>query len=417
MALVSGLLALADERRLTVLAAHYDHQLRGEESRRDANFVRSWCAARGIPLTMGTGDVAARAAQTGKGIEETARAMRYAFLEETAQTLGAHAIATAHNADDNAETVLLHLIRGTGLDGLAGIPPRRGTIIRPLLSVTRQEIEDWLTARDIPWVTDSSNADPTYTRNRIRRDVMPVLRDLNPQFSQTLAANLRHIREDRSFLEGLAKISLAVEESSDGLSLSARDLTDLPRPVAVRWVKQILTRLDRHQISAVHLDSILDLAATESPSAQITLPQGLLVRRVYDRVVFSVEAHAAPSLTPKALSGPGTHTWGDWVITLEEALCPDHPLQSPYDCWLRLAPFPLILRSRRTGDSLRLPGRSRKTLKKWHIEAKIPRHLRDSLPLLTNGDDQLLTAAGLGPDEAHTAQPGQPALHVRFSNL
>ncbi|MBQ9851996.1 MAG: tRNA lysidine(34) synthetase TilS [Ruminiclostridium sp.] len=417
MALVSGLLALAEERSLTVLAAHYDHQLRGEESRRDADFVRSWCAARGIPLTMGTGDVAARAAQTGKGIEETARAMRYAFLEETAQALGAHAIATAHNADDNAETVLLHLIRGTGLDGLSGIPPRRGTIIRPLLSVTRQEIEDWLTARDIPWVTDSTNADPTYTRNRIRRDVMPVLRDLNPQFSQTLAANLRHIREDRALLDGLARTTQAPMEEPDGLSLAASDLIGLPRPVAVRAIKQVLARLDRHQISAVHLDSILDLAAKESPSAQITLPQGLLVRRVYDRVVFSQGACPAQPLTPRAVHQTGQYSWGDWTITLEEAPCPDHPLQSPYDCWLRPAPFPLLLRSRRTGDSLRLPGRSRKTLKKWHIEAKIPRHLRDGLPLLTDGEDQLLAAAGLGPDEAHTAQPGQPALHVRFSNL
>ena len=415
MALVSGLLAVAKDRDLTVLAAHYDHQLRGAESRRDADFVRTWCASRGIPLTMGTGDVAARAAQTGRGIEETARDMRYAFLTQTAEALGAQAIATAHNADDNAETVLLHLVRGTGLDGLSGIPPRRGIIIRPLLSVTRQEIEAWLTAQGIPWVTDSTNADPAYSRNRLRRDVMPVLRDLNPHFAETLAANLRHIREDRALLDGLARTTQEPTREPDGLSLSANDLTALPRPVAVRSIKQILARLDRHQVSAVHLDSILDLAAKESPSAQITLPQGLMVRRVYDRVVFSVEAHAALPLTPKALAEPGTHTWGDWVITLEEALCPDHPVQSPCECWLRPAPFPLVLRSRRTGDSLRLPGRKQKTVKKWHIEEKIPRHLRDGLPLLTDGEDNVLTAAGLGPDEAHTAQPGDTALHVRFS--
>ena len=336
-------------------------------------------------------------------------------IAERVKEMGAQIIATAHNADDNAETLLLHLVRGTGLDGLTGIPPRRGTIIRPLLSVTRSEIEDWLTARAIPWVTDSSNADPAYARNRIRRDVMPVLRALNPNFSQTLAANLRHIREDRAFLEGLAKISLDVEEEEDGLSLAASDLTALPRPVAVRWVKQTLARLDRHQISAVHLDSILDLAESTNPSARISLPQGLLVRRVYDRLVFARDAHPAPPLTPKALSGPGVYPWGDWTVTLEEVLCPDPPLQGPYDCWLRPVPFPLLLRSRRTGDSLRLPGRAHKTVKKWHIEEKLPRHLRDGLPLLTDGEDRILAAAGLGPQEDRTARAGGPALHVRFS--
>ncbi|MBR5534331.1 MAG: tRNA lysidine(34) synthetase TilS [Ruminiclostridium sp.] len=416
MALLTGLLALAEDRDLTIQAAHYDHQLRGEESRRDADFVQSWCAAQGVPLTVGSGDVAARAAETGQGIEETARAMRYAFLEETADRVGAQAIATAHNADDNAETVLLHLTRGTGLDGLAGIPPRRGKIVRPLLSVTRQEIEVWLSAQDIPWVTDSTNHDPTYSRNRIRRDVIPVLRDLNPQFSQTLAANLRHIREDRAFLENLAKASLDSREEPGGLSLSAADLTGLPRPVAVRWVKQTLARLNRHQISAVHLDGILDLAANPSPSAQITLPQGLLVRRAYDRVIFSQEAHPAPPLTPRAISGLGTHSWGDgWTITLTETLCPESPAQGPYECWLQPAPFPLLLRSRRTGDHLRLTGRAHKTVKKWHIEEKIPRHLRDGLPLLTDGEDQVLAAAGLGPEESRSARPGEPALHVRFS--
>ena len=415
MALLTGLLAAAEDRNLTILAAHYDHQLRGEESRRDADFVADQCTRLGVPLTMGTGNVAEQADETGRGLEETARDMRYAFLEEAAARVGADVIATAHNADDNAETILLHLVRGTGLDGLAGIPPRRGTIVRPLLTVTRQEIEAYLADRDIPWVTDSSNADPAHSRNRIRQDVMPVLRDLNPNFSQTLAANLRHIREDRTFLEGLAKASLDIREEPDGLSLATADLMGLPRPVAVRWVKQTLARLDRHQIAAVHLDSILDLAAKDAPSAQITLPQGLLVRRVYDRVIFSLETQAAPPLTPKAVDGPGTYDWGEWTISLEEAICPDQPTQSSDECWLQPTPFPLLVRSRRTGDSLLLPGRARKTVKKWHIEEKIPRHLRDGLPLLTDGEDALLAAAGLGPEESRTAQPGEDALHVRFS--
>ena len=121
MALLSVLQTLAPERTLMIPAAHFNHQLRGEASQRDEDFVSKWCADHNIPLTIGSGDVAQAAQEQGKGIEETARAMRYGFLTETAQEVGAEKIATAHNADDNAETVLLHLIRGTGLDGLTGM--------------------------------------------------------------------------------------------------------------------------------------------------------------------------------------------------------------------------------------------------------------------------------------------------------
>ena len=222
MALLSVLQTLAPERNLMIHAAHFNHQLRGEESQRDEDFVSKWCADHNIPLTIGSGDVAQAAQEQGKGIEETARAMRYGFLTETAQEVGAEKIATAHNADDNAETVLLHLVRGTGLDGLGGIPPRRGALIRPLLGCTRAEIEAYLAAEGIPHVEDSSNADPTYARNRIRRDVMPVLRDLNPAFAATLAAALPHLRADRAYLDDKAA-ALPLRRDGAGVRLSARE--------------------------------------------------------------------------------------------------------------------------------------------------------------------------------------------------
>ena len=159
MALLSVLQTLAPERNLMIHAAHFNHQLRGEESQRDEDFVSKWWAAQ----------------EQGKGIEETARAMRYGFLTETAQEVGAEKIATAHNADDNAETVLLHLVRGSGLDGLTGIPPVRGILIRPLLGVPRIDIEVYLAQENIPHVEDSSNQDTKFARNRIRQAILPVM--------------------------------------------------------------------------------------------------------------------------------------------------------------------------------------------------------------------------------------------------
>lgn len=416
MALLTCLLTLAKDRDLTVLAAHYNHQLRGEESQRDEAFVTRWCETQAVPLTVGGGDVAARAAQQGKGIEETARAMRYAFLKETAQAVGADCIATAHNADDNAETLLLHLVRGTGLDGLAGIPPKRGPIIRPLLAQTRREIEDYLAAAGVPFREDSSNADPAYARNRIRRDVMPVLRELNPNFSHRLAANLQHIREDRAFLEGLARVAQEPRDEDRGLSLSARELAHLPRPVAVRAVKQTLARLGRHQISAVHLDKILALAENGPPSGQIALPQGLLVRRAYDRVIFTLEPQPAVPFPPVTIPGEGTYDLGPWRMEIRRAVCPADAVQGPFRWFLRpeALAFPLTARPRATGDRLRLPGRAGKTLKKWYIDEKIPRQDRDSLPVLTDSHG-LAAAAGLGPEETRIAAPGEPALHITLT--
>ena len=414
MALLTCLGELAGDQGFTLLAAHYNHQLRGAESQRDEAFVKAWCEAHAVPLTVGRGDVAAEAARQGRGIEETARAMRYAFLEETAKHVGADCIATAHTADDNAETLLLHLVRGTGLDGLAGIPPVRGPFVRPLLETTRQEIEAYLALRAVPWIQDSSNADPAYARNRIRRDVMPVLRALNPAFSRTLAANLRHIRADRAYLEELAEpVSSKAQWQNGSLVLDAAALSSLPRPVAVRAVKQVLARLGRHQIAAVHLDQILDLAG---PSHRLDLPQGLTVWRAYEKLVFSLGQSDAPPLSPVEIPGEGTYRLGDWRMELRSCLCPEHPAQGPYQWYLRreALTFPLVARTRQTGDALRLPGRRQKPLKKWYIDEKIPRLTRDTLPVLAD-DKGLVAAAGLGPDGRRAAAPGTPALSVALT--
>ena len=417
MALLTVLREWASVRSLTVQAAHYNHRLRGAESQRDEAFVRDWCRTLGIPLTVGSGDVAQAAAQTGRGLEETARAMRYAFLEQTARQIGAAAIATAHNADDNAETVLLHLVRGTGLDGLTGIPPRRGRIIRPLLAASRSSIETYLTHQGIPHVEDSSNQDPAFARNRLRRDVLPVLRALNPGFTDTLAANLTHLRADRDFLQDLARpYANAAQPAPGGLRLPLASLTQPPRPVAVRVIRQVLERLDRWQISAVHLDAILALADGTSPSARLPLPHGLTVQRQYDALLFLSQPPQAPArnFTPLSLTGPGLVTLSSgWQAEIRAVFCPDAPDQGPFLCHLAELTFPLTLRPRQPGDHLRLPGRPDKSLKKWYIDQKIPRPLRDLLPVVTDARG-LIAAAGLGPEASRCARPGQSALRLRF---
>ncbi len=408
MALLTLLLELAPLRGLHIHAAHYDHQLRGAESQRDADFVQDWCRRQGVPLHLGRGDVAAVAAQGGRGIEDSARQLRYAFLEETAQSLGEDSlIATAHNAGDNAETVLLHLLRGSGLDGLTGIPPRRGRLCRPLLECSRQALADYLTHRGIPHVEDSSNADVTYRRNLLRREVMPVLETINPGFPRRLAANLHHLRADRDFLDGLGRaLAQQGETTAEGISLPVKALREAPPPVAIRGVKAVLEDLGRWEHSAAHLEAVVDLALGDQPAGQCDLPQGLRVRRQYDRLLFALVQEEAPPPPPALeIPGPGVYHWGDWTLQLTPAICPEGAEGGWY---FRDLAFPLTLRTRRPGDQLKLPRRREKPLKKWYIDEKVPRPCRDSLPVLADAQG-LLAAVGLGPHAPRLAAAGERA--------
>ena len=409
---------LAQERDLHLHAAHFNHQLRGEESQRDETFVTEWCQQRNIPLIIGQGDVAQEAKAQGKGVEETARAMRYGFLTQAAQDLGADKLATAHHADDNAETVLLHLVRGAGLDGLTGIPPVRGILIRPLLAIPQSDIAAYLEQEGIPHVEDSSNFDLTYARNRLRQEVVPVLQELNPAFISTLTANLDHLREDRDLLEGMAQRAIQEARVTEGrVSIPASTLAALDHPIAVRAVKLLLAKVEYYQISSVHLDQILALAASTSPSASHNLPGDLFVWREYDRLVMSPAANMPAAFSLRLITGPGTFPLDNgWTITVEETLCPDPPEQGEYAWHIAQSTvtYPLILRPRQVGDQLRLPGRRTKTLKKWYIDEKIPRQNREMLPVLAD-EAGLLGAAGLGPNYPRLAQPGQPALYIQLT--
>lgn len=382
----------------TLAAAHYDHRLRGDESDRDEAFVRDFVQRRcgpirlvtaggetllpPVPLYVGSGDVAGEARRRGKGIEETARSMRYAFLEETARAIGADVIATAHNADDNAETILLHLIRGSALRGLTGIPPRRGKVVRPLLTTTRKEIEAYLRLYGLPHVEDSTNSDDAYSRNYVRHRVIPAMDAVNPWTAQRMGETARYLREDEAYLTETARAALAplLRREGEDLLLSAGELAALPRPIALRCLRLALEELGGAVPAAGRLEEMLALCRGEDPSAGVDLPGGVTARRIY--ADLQLTRRPPPEPLPLTPLHPGRNTVGEWIVTV------DGPAEG------------LFARSRRTGDALRLPGQRSKSLKKLLIEKKIPRYLRDSLPLVCTGDGPL-AAALLGVNTDH----------------
>lgn len=407
----------AAEDGFTLTAAHFDHRLRGAESQRDAAFVEKLCKEWKVPCVVGTGDVSGEAARRGTGIEETARALRYDFLEETAEKLGADLIATAHNANDNVETMLLHLIRGSGLQGLTGIRPRRGKLIRPFLTTSRAEILAYLKEHQLPHVEDSTNADTAYARNKLRHQVIPLLEELNPALIQRLSDTVGYLRADNDYLtaQAMAAVRGAEPTVTGGLVLPADAIARSPDPIAVRAVGALLGRLGEHQYRAAHLLSVVDLARSGHPSGSVDLPHGLTARRAYGLLVVEPTA-AEGGWTPVPLNVPGETTLPQlgWKLVCRPAQAPPEPPQTPFVCYLDPAALdgPLTVRPRETGDAITLPGRPHKSVKKLLIDAKVPRPDRERLPVVADRRGPVWLG-GFGPDAPRLAAPGTPALELR----
>ena len=427
--LLHALYQLRPRLGFSLAAAHYNHMLRGADADRDAAFVEQFlslcCGPQrladggllpAVPLYSGSGDVAGEAERRGMGLEETAREMRYAFLRQAARRAGADRIATAHTADDNAETVLLHLARGTGLRGLGGIRPSGDGLIRPLLTTTRREILDYLAHHSLPHMEDSSNDSDDYARNRIRHQVIPVLEELYPGFLARTADTASLLRADESCLNRLAEHIAGQATLEEGqLSIPAAPLAQAPDPVATRALRLLLGRVwgGDQDCGSAHLWAMLQLCRGEDPSAQVHLPHGYTARREYQLL------RLVPRLGPIPLEAgpvplPGREIRGPWTVTCAAGPYGGQP-QGPWDFWLdRSAVSALQVRPRRTGDRLTPPGRLGKTVKKWMIEEKVPRFQRDVLPVFESGG-RLVAVAGLGPDRAFLPQAGRPAWHITVS--
>ena len=246
---------------VTVSAAHFNHRLRGAESDRDEAFVRKLCDDWGVPLAAASGDAAARARETGESLEEAARNLRYTFFASLGQ-----AVATAHTADDNLETMLLNFLRGTGLTGLGGIPPKRDFLVRPILCCTRQEVLAYLDAHRLPHVEDSTNAADDCVRNRLRHNVLPLLKAENPALAETALRTAQLLRQDDAFLDCLAETALQTA-SAGTMAWRCDALRAEPDAVRTRAVRAMLQTIHIPKLSHAHIEAVDRLLFTDDPSA------------------------------------------------------------------------------------------------------------------------------------------------------
>ena len=370
VAMLFALYLLRDELGITLEAAHFNHHLRGAESDRDEAFVTDFCGRYCIPLHLGSG----RIVPGKKGLEAAARDARYAFLRRLPGK-----VATAHTADDNAETVLMRLIRGTGLKGLGAIAPVSGNVIRPMLTVTRDDVEAFLEEYALPHVEDSSNETDDFLRNRIRHSILPLMRAENPRIGENLSAMALLLREDESCLQSM------LPEQTSGVS----QLKAMEPALRRRTLERFLKAQGVREPEQIHILQAEQLLYHWSPSASMQFPGGVTIGRQYDRLV---RLECAPELPETLLSVPGETCIGgkrfvsEYTTDLEER--PGSVLVCPVGA--------LTVRSRRSGDTMRLPGGTR-SLKKMYIDRKIPASRRAAVPVLAD-DRGVLAVFGIGTD-------------------
>ncbi|MDR3766027.1 MAG: tRNA lysidine(34) synthetase TilS [Butyricicoccus sp.] len=390
-----------------VRACHVHHGLRGAEADRDAQFCRDFCRAHTIELDIRCVDAAAHAKEHRQSIETAAREVRYAALEQAAR---GHKIATAHTANDNLETMLFHLARGTGAAGLAGIPPVRGAVIRPLLGCTGPQIEPFWPARGKGFVTDSTNASDVHTRNRIRHTVIPALLAVHPGAVQNAGALSARLRQDDAFLEQEAAKLLAHAAQGDGWRVEP--LKDAHPALRTRALRQLCADrgVPRRDFTARHIQALEALLQNPRPSARTDLPAGFVAQREYGLLKLENRV-SGPEIVHDAVPVRGCGTFGspDLRVSIRRleknqvfyksfnTFCVDCDTIDMSTC---------TLRTRRTGDRLRLTEHGgSKTLKKLLIDKKIPSARRDHLAVLAD-QNGLIAVQGVGIDISSRPQGG-----------
>jgi len=432
VALLGALVALAPALKIDVCAAHFNHHLRGEEAERDQRCAQLVATTLGVRCIVGDAvDLCGH-----PNVEARARTQRYAFLASVAEAEGCAKIATGHTMDDQAETLLMRLLRGTGWDGMACIQPvRDGRIVRPLIDCSRRQVIRFLTARWLPSCEDSSNRDTRLLRNRVRLDVLPLLRAINPNVVHTLASTAEILSGEATLLEAAASLCLPAMAMSVGSvlrepqhersgshwiqnpkhlpvrpeeppsfggvskggcgegrqSLAVASLVTAPPALRGRVVRMWLRtqRGDLRRVTAAHIRAIVDLALGERPGARVRLPGGERIVREYEQLRWKTdETPAAAEPQREIVPGSSVSLASGWSITAE--LLDAHRLDPPRsrNLWEMAAdaatiPTPLVVRGARPGDRVRPLGlRGSRKLQDIFVDRKLPRDERWSFPVV-----------------------------------
>lgn len=399
-----------------IIVAHLDHGLRGAAGAEDARWVAAFAAAHGLECLVARADVPALARAAHRSLEDAARRARYDFLRKVARESAAARICTGHTRDDQAETLIMHWLRGGGLAGLAGMAPLSGDIARPLLDLAHAETVAYCAARGWQPCEDLTNADLTYLRNRVRHELLPILERYNPSLRETLVRNAALITADERYLEaqtGAAWLEVVTRDEAGTVALSLTSLTRLPLALRQRTLRRAARRLaaPEHGLEARHLFALEHLLAEGTSGDSLDLPDGLRVRREYDLLIFERQPISQPPPVSQAiewpLAVPGVLDMPalGWRITArireigEDLQPPTDRVLAQADLDADAAGAPLTARLWRPGDRIQPLGMPHeKKLQDVFADAKVPRARRHQIPLVL-GPRHLLWVPGLRVDE------------------
>lgn len=445
-----------EEYRLQLHVAHLHHSTRGEASDADAAFVADLARRWGLPATITRRDVPAIADRRDLAFEEAARRVRYSFLAHVAGEFGATKVAVGHNGDDQAETVLMHFLRGAGPAGLRGMRPATSLsdfrllegdssfplpslpllLIRPLLDVSRAEVEAYCAEQGLEPRFDRSNLDTTYFRNRLRHELIPELETYNPNVRARLRHTAEVIAADYDLLERLrdwAWDGVVIEESEeavvfDRVAWEAKHLS-IRRALIRRAAYRLRPQL--RDVTFVHVENAVRVAQRGDSGAQATLPAGLMLTVGYQRLTVADEGYERPLEGPElepdqevavALPGDTALPDGDWILEAELLdRWSQAQVETNLDRWTAYLDAdaleaPLILRTRRTGDHFKPHGMGGHAprLTDWMTNAKIPRPWRDRLPLLTAAEEIVWVCGWRVSESALVGPKTQRVARLRF---
>lgn len=412
MVLLHVMERLKEEFNLQLQVVHVDHMFRGEQSKQEALMVEQYTRSLGLPVQVFHEDVPAaiKAAKASK--QAVARTVRYRCLEQVAQEVGAHRIATGHHADDQAETVLLHMLRGSGLTGLQGIlPVRQDKYIRPLLEATRQQIEQYCQQEQLPFAIDPSNASDVYLRNRVRNQVLPLLKSINPGIVEGLNRLSKIAQAEGDYLEKQTEklVETMVHCLAPGrYQLLVEDLVATDLALQRRIIRWLLARLRNQAENAdfAEVESILSLARLKSSGQVLRFGRDIWVRRSYNQLIFGNTEERLAKAYSYILPVPGRVIVPEAGVVIEASIRGEdweNPLNSgnvnqtkpTFLLDLDKAGHLLVIRNRQSGDRFRPQGAAGgKKLKDFLIDQKIDRLERDRLPLIVK-DGQVVTVGDI----------------------
>jgi tRNA(Ile)-lysidine synthase len=394
LALVHALSLLREESGISLTVAHVNHMLRGAESDADARFVAEFCCGLGLPFYQANVDVPGYVDERGGSTEDAARILRYEYLRQVARQLGGAKIAVGHHLNDQAETLLFHLFRGAGSAGLAGMRPVRGDLVRPLITVNRQEIDRYCREHDLTPRQDSTNFDSAYSRNYLRNELIPLIeRRFNARLAETLARTAELAGDEHDYIETQAgKLwPTVVQETADSLIIDCERINLLHAAMRREIFRAAIAKKqgDLKGITFLHVERLIELSISGNVGSVIELPGGLTVCRGYGQLNLTTQrplpllpAIPAPGIrlqVPGVTAIPGLGL----VVTVRLMdVFPGEEGEGTAVFSLGQITLPIYVRTRQNGDRFRPAGATgSKKLQDYFIDNKVPRQKRDQIPI------------------------------------